>query len=62
MISLIFLLLALGLFFVGGNFIEEAIRDVYKMHMFDRVMRMIIGTQLILFGCLILWGLTQVSP
>ena len=61
MTNLILLLLMLGCFFVGGGFIEEAIWNYYKMHMADRIARTIVGTQLILFGCLLLWGFTQTS-
>jgi hypothetical protein len=51
----------LGCFFIGGGFIEEAIWNYFEMHMADRIARTIIGTQLILFGCLLLWGFTQTS-
>lgn len=61
MTSLILLLLMLACFFVGGGFIEEAIGNYFDMHMGDRIMRVITGSQLILFGCLLLWGFTQVS-
>jgi len=58
MISLIFLLLALGCFFIGTGLVEEA--GMNHRHWIDRTMRFLAGIQVIAFGVLLLWGLTHV--